>query len=105
MTKRTETGDTMMTTRKAFRGTQPAASLHRRSAAEDAIETTTTYVTSSTTEIHAADLKTGVEIGSVKGKNSAMKGTMIIMVLTTTNLTGKGHRKWDTSQEASMHIP
>jgi hypothetical protein len=33
------------------------------------------------------------------------KGTMIIMVLTMTNLTGSFHRKWDISQEASRHIP
>jgi hypothetical protein len=42
-------------------------------------------------------LKAGTENGSVKSKNNVMKGTIIIMVLTTTNLTGKGHPKWDTS--------
>jgi hypothetical protein len=41
----------------------------------------------------------------VKSKNTMMKGTMIIMVLTLTNLIGSGHRKQDTSQEASRHIP
>jgi hypothetical protein len=105
MTRRTETRDTMMTTGKAFRGTQPAASLHMRSTGEDATEKTTTYVMSSVPKMHATESKASAEIGSVKSKNNTMKGTVIIMVLCTTNVTRKGHRKWDTSQEASRHIP
>jgi hypothetical protein len=85
--------------------TQPATSLHRRSTAEEAIETTMTYVTSSAPEMQAAELKAGTKIRSVKSKNNAMKGTMIIMVLTVTNLTGSFPRKRDTSQEASRYIP
>jgi hypothetical protein len=54
--------------------------------------------------MHVAELKTGAKIGSMKSKNSAMKGTMIIMVLTMTNLTGSVHQKGDTSQEASRRI-
>jgi hypothetical protein len=50
-------------------------------------------------------IKTGTKIGSVKSKNNAIKRTMIIMVLATTNLTGSGHQKRDTSQEALRHIP
>jgi hypothetical protein len=73
--------------------------------AEDATETTMTYKTSSASEMHAAESKAGAEIRSMKNKNNTMKETMIIMVLTTTNLTRKGHRKWDTSQEVSRHIP
>jgi hypothetical protein len=65
--------------------------------AEDTIETTATYAMSSMLEMHMDKSKAGGEIGNVKSKNNAMKGTMIIMVLTTTNLTKKGHRKWDTS--------
>jgi hypothetical protein len=87
----------MMTTGRVLVGTQPAASLHRRSATDDTTETTVTYVTSSPVEMHAARLKTG----SVKSKNSKKKGTMITMVLTMTNLTGSSHQKWDISQEAS----
>jgi hypothetical protein len=45
MTRRMETRVIMMTTRKAFMGTRPAASLHMRRA-EDAIETTVTYAMS-----------------------------------------------------------
>jgi hypothetical protein len=64
-----------------------------RSATEDAIETTVTYAMSFAPEMHVAESKVDAEFRSVKSKNSAMKGTMIIMVLTTTNLTGSGHRK------------
>jgi acetyl/propionyl-CoA carboxylase alpha subunit len=69
----------------------------QQSAAEDAAETTATYSTSSALEMHVAESKAGAEIGSSKSKNSMMKGTMIIMVLTMTNHTGSGHQKWDTS--------
>jgi hypothetical protein len=86
-------------------GARPAASLHRRCAAEDTMETTAIYVTSSATEMHVAEFKAGAEIRSVKSKNSAMEGTMITMVLIMTNLTGTGHRKQDTSQDASGHTP
>jgi hypothetical protein len=99
MTRRTETGVMMMTTGKVFLGTRPVASLHRRSMAEDTTETTVTYATSSAIEMHAAKLKADSKIGSVKSKNSVIKGTMI----TTTNHTRSDHRKWDTSQETSRH--
>jgi hypothetical protein len=105
MTKMTEIGVMMMTTGKAFMVTRPVASLHGRSATEDATETIATYVTSSVPEMHVAESKASAEIGSVKSKNNAMKGTMIIMVFTMTNLIGSGHRKQDTSQEALRHIP
>jgi hypothetical protein len=72
---------------------------------EDATEKTTTYVTSSVPEMHATESKASAEIGSMKSKNNTMKGTVIIMVLCITNVTRKGHRKRDTSQEASRHIP
>jgi hypothetical protein len=93
----TETRVTMMTTSRVLVGTQIAASLHRRSMAEDTIETTATYMTSSATEMHVAESKTDAEIGSVKSKNSATNGNTIIMVLTTTNLTESIHQKGDTS--------
>jgi hypothetical protein len=85
-----DTGVMMTTTRKAFVGTRPAASLHGRSAAEDAAETTAAYAMSSVPEMHVTESKAGAEIRSVKSKNITIKGTMIIMVLTTTNLTGSG---------------
>jgi hypothetical protein len=78
---------------------------HRGHDGDHAAETTTIYATSSTLEMHVTESKAGAEIESVKSKNSAMKGIMIIMVLTTTKLTGNDHRRQDTSQEASRHIP
>jgi hypothetical protein len=103
MNRRTEIGVMMMTTRKVFVGTRPAASLHRRSTAENAAATIATYVMSSTVEMHAAKMKTDAKIGSMKNKNSMMKGTMITTVLTVTNLTGSSHWKRDTSQEVARH--
>jgi hypothetical protein len=91
MTKRTKTEVMMMTTGKASMGIQPAASFHGRSMAEDTIETTVTCVMKSMPEMHTAESKAGAKIGSAKSKNSAMKGTMIIMVLIMTNLTKSGH--------------
>jgi hypothetical protein len=93
----------MKTTERVLMGTRPAASLHQRGMAEDAMETTVTYMTSSVAEMHMAELKTGAGIGSVKSKNGTMKGTMITTVLTRTNLTGSSHWKQDISQEASRH--
>jgi hypothetical protein len=90
MTRRAEIGVMMMMTEKVFMGTRSVASLHKRSVANDAIETIATYMTSSMVEMHTAKMKAGAEIGSVKSKNSVMKGSMITMVLTVTNLTGCG---------------
>jgi hypothetical protein len=95
MTRRTETRVMMVTTGGAFVGTQPVASHHGRSTVEDAVETTTIYLTSSTPEMHVVKSKADSVIESVKSMNSVMKKTMIITVLTTTNLTGNGHWKQD----------
>jgi hypothetical protein len=62
-------------------------------------------MTSSAAEMHATELKIGTKTGSVKSKNSAMKGTMITMVLTVTNHTRSSHQKRDISQEVSRHTP
>jgi hypothetical protein len=74
MTRRIETGVMIMTIRRVLVGTWLASSLHQRSTAEDVIETTVTCVTSSTVELHMAELKTSIEIGSEKSKNIVMKG-------------------------------
>jgi hypothetical protein len=95
----------MTTTGKAFLGTRPVASLHRRRTAEDATETTVTNAKSSMPEMHIDESKAGAEISSVKSKNSVMKGTMVIMVLTMTNPARIGHQKQDTSQQVLRHIP
>jgi hypothetical protein len=95
----------MTITRKAFLGTLPTASLHGRSVAEDITKTTVTYAMSSVPEMHAEESKDDTKIVSVKNKNNTMKVTMIIMILTMTNLIGISHQRWDTSDEASRHIP
>jgi hypothetical protein len=86
-----------LTTGRVFMGTRLASSLHVRSVAKDAAETTMIYTMSSVLEMHAVESKAGSEIRSMKSKGSAMKETMIIIVLTMTNLTWSGHQKWDTS--------
>jgi hypothetical protein len=60
-TAKTESGITSLTTGKVPVGTQPAASLHQRSAAEGVIGMTVICVTSSTAEMHVAGLKTGAK--------------------------------------------
>jgi hypothetical protein len=97
MTRMTEIGVMMMTTGRVLMGTHPVASLHQRSAAKEAIEIITTYTMSSTVEMHVAELKTSAKIRSMKSENNAMKGTMITMVLTMTNLTESCHQKRDIS--------
>jgi hypothetical protein len=103
MSRRTEIGVMMETTERVLMQTRPVGSLHQRGMAEDAMETTMTYMTPSVAEMHVAELKTGTGIESVKSKNGTMKGTMITTVLTWSNLTGSSHRKRDISQEASRH--
>jgi hypothetical protein len=75
MTRRTETGVMMMTTGKAFVLTWKGASLHGRSMAKDATETTVTYMMSSAPEMQTAEFKANSETGSMKIKNNTMKET------------------------------
>jgi hypothetical protein len=77
-----------MTTGTVLVWTQPAASLHQRSMVKGMAETITSCATSSTTEMHAAELKTSAEIRSVMSRSSTMKETMTITTPTMTNLTG-----------------
>jgi hypothetical protein len=84
---KTETGVTSLATDRVLTRTWPVASLLRRSVANDVGGTTATCVTSSTAEMHTAGSKTGVESESAWNRISMMRGTMIDMVPTTTNLT------------------
>jgi hypothetical protein len=86
MTTKRETEVTSLTTGRVLMGTQPAASLNRRSTIEGVVGTIMTCVVSSSAEMHIARSKTGVERESAWNKNSAMRGTVIIMVRTMTNL-------------------
>jgi hypothetical protein len=78
-----DTKVTMMTTGGIPMGTWPTTSLHRGGM----VETTTTYATLSTVEMHAARSKAGTKIGSVTSKNNAMRGTVITMAPTMTSIT------------------
>jgi hypothetical protein len=85
--------------------TQPVASLHQRTAAESVMETTATYVTSSIEEMHATGSKADMERGSMTSRNNIMRGTMITMAPTMTNLTNSVLLNEVTCQEVSRPIP
>jgi hypothetical protein len=70
---------------RARRGTQPVASLPRRSVAENG--TTGTCVTLFATEMHETRLKTDAKSETVSSVNDTMKGTMITMALTSISPT------------------
>jgi hypothetical protein len=96
-----ETGVTSLTTSRVPVGTQPAASLHKRSVAEGVVGTTVTCMTSSVVEMPMVGSKTGVESESAWNRNIAMRATMIIMVHTTTNHTGNAPLMEGITQEES----
>jgi hypothetical protein len=54
---------------------------------EGVVGTTATCATSSAVEMHTTESKIGAKNKSAWNRNSAMRGTMIIMVPTMTNLT------------------
>jgi hypothetical protein len=85
-----------LTTAKAHVGTRPAASLPRRSVAENEIGTTGTCVTLSTTEMHATRSKTGAKSETALSANYAIKGTMITTIPVTTSPTDTIPQKEDT---------
>jgi hypothetical protein len=69
------------------------------------METTATYMTSSIEEMHATESKAGMERGSTTSRNSIMRGTMITMAPTMTNLTNSILLNEVTCQEVSRPIP
>jgi hypothetical protein len=86
-------------------GTRPAVSLHRRNVAEDETGMIEAYTTSSATEMHATGSKTSAKSETASNRNDTMKGTMIIMVPTMTNLTDNVPLKEDAMKEESKHFP
>jgi hypothetical protein len=82
----TEGGVRTLTTTRAYTRTWPATSLHPRSAIEIRMEGT--CGTSSATEMHATELKTGAKSETTLSVNDASKGTMITLTLTMTSPTG-----------------
>jgi hypothetical protein len=81
----TKYGVTSLITNRVDVGTQPAVSLLQRSMTEGVIGLTETCVISSA--VHMAGLTTGARSTSASSKSDVMRGTMIIMVLSMTNLT------------------
>jgi hypothetical protein len=92
-TETAESGVTSLITDRVPMGTRPVASLHRRCMAEGMIGMTVTCVTSSMIEMHAFGSKTGAKSESACSGNDTMKGTMLIMVPTMTNLTNNAPLK------------
>jgi hypothetical protein len=101
MTVRTETGVWSLTTGRVPMGIRPAVSLYRRSAAEGMVRTIATCVMSSAAEMHATGSKTSTKNESAQSKNNAMRGTMIIMAPSTTNLTNSAPLKEGKTREES----
>jgi hypothetical protein len=88
-----------LTTNRVRAGTQPAISLHRRNVAEGRIGMTEICVTSSAVEMHVTGLTTSVRSVSALSKNNVIRGTMIIMVPSMTNLTDSALLKEGATQE------
>jgi hypothetical protein len=68
-------------------------------------ETTVTCTMSSTAEMHTTGLKFDTESESALNRNNAMRGTMITMVPTMTNLTSSAPLKEGITQEESKLSP
>jgi hypothetical protein len=86
-------------------GTWPAVSLHRRNAAEGGIGMTKICTTSSVAEMHVIGFTTGTRSVSTLSKNDVMRGTMSIMVPSTTNVTNSAPLKEGATQEESKLSP
>jgi hypothetical protein len=94
-----------LTTDRVHMGTWLAASLHRRGAANSVIRMTETCMTSSAVEMHADGSKTGAKSESALSRNDTMRGTMIYMVPSITNLTDNAPLKEGVMQEESKPFP
>jgi hypothetical protein len=73
--------------------TRAIISLRQRNAVEGGIRMTEICATSPATEMHAIRLTTGVGSVSASSKNDMMRGTMTIIVPSTTNLTNSAPLK------------
>jgi hypothetical protein len=86
-------------------GTRLAVSLHRRNTAEDKTGMTEICVTSSATEMHAAELKTGIKSASTLNRSSVKKWTMTTTTPITINLTDSVLSKEGAMQDESKLFP
>jgi hypothetical protein len=82
-------------------GTWPAVSLHRRNVVTDETGMIETCTTSSTIEMHADRSKFGSKNETASNGNDTTRGTMIIMVPSTTNLTDNIPLKGGAMKEES----
>jgi hypothetical protein len=94
-------GVTSLTTDRVHVGTRLAVSLLQWNVAENETGMTETYVTSSTTEMHATGSKTNVRSVSALNKSDVKRGNMTTMVPIMTNLTDSVLPRDGTMQEES----
>jgi hypothetical protein len=90
-----------LTTGRVYTVTRPAVSLHQRNAAKGETGMTETCMMSSAIEMHVVKLKTSTESECASSRNDAMRGTLITMVPSMTNLTDNAPLKEGAIQEES----
>jgi hypothetical protein len=98
-------GVTSLTTDRIRGGTQLAFSLHQRNAVKGEIGMTEICATSSMAEMHVIGLTADARSISSLSKNDVMRGTMTIMVPSTTNIIESAPLKEGTTQEESKPFP
>jgi hypothetical protein len=96
---------TSLTTGRVLMGTRQAVSLHRRNATEDKTEMIEICSTSSTAELHATGLKTGVRSTGTSNRSSVKKRTMTTTVPIMTKLTDSILPNGGAMQEESRLFP
>jgi hypothetical protein len=85
--------------------TQLVLSLHQSNAAEDETKISETCAMPSAIEMHITGSKTGAKKKTASSRNNATRGTMIIMVPSTANLTDNAPLKEGAMKEESMLSP
>jgi hypothetical protein len=105
MTMTVEYGVTSLTTDRVHAWTRASISLHRRNAAEGGIRMTEICATSSAAEMHVIELTTGTRSMSALSKNDVMRGTMTIMIPSTTNLIDNASLKEGATLKESKPFP
>jgi hypothetical protein len=94
-----------LTSNRVRTWTKLAVSLHWRSTAEGRIRVTQTGAMSLVVEVNTTGLTTGSRSMSMLSKNDVMRGTLTIMVPSTTNLTDTAPLKEGATQVESKPFP
>jgi hypothetical protein len=94
-------GGRILTTDRVREVTWPTVCLHKRNTAEGETETTMTCPTSSAIEMPTTGSKTGAMNETASNRSDAMKGTMIIMARSMTNLNDNAPLKEGIMKEES----